>query len=230
MGNPYLSRAAFTALSQLISTSIDEEEGSVNAQLPQIIAAIHNSAPVKTDTTQSPAWALASANAFVAYHSVDPSGAEKEFTKIWKSIWTFLESNDSATRKAAAEALNLLAKCFDPSMINSAVQDPGNSPLGKVISQCQKSLNSLSFARSIPEHLSVISSIIACLRYRDGPTTATAAEVLMSPIIQQVGALRIQKNFEHKETADATLGVAMRVLGPEAFLKLLPLNLEPADR
>lgn len=52
----------------------------------------------------------------------------------------------------------------------------------------------------------------------------------MVPVIQKVGNLRTKKNFEYKEAADGMLGIAMRVLGPEVFLKMLPLNLEPSDR
>lgn len=218
-------------LSQLISASVDEVESNVTSQLPEIIAAIHSSAPVKTDTTQAPAWMLLSANAMVVYNTIDPSGSEKEFGKIWKSVWTFLESNDTATRKAAAESLDLLCTCFSPSMVKAVIQDQDDSTLGKIIAQCQKSLNSLAFARSIPEHLSAISSIISHLRYRDGSRASpTAAEILMVPVIQKVGNLRTKKNFEYKEAADGMLGVAMRVLGPEVFLKMLPLNLEPSDR
>lgn len=231
LGNPYLSRSAFTVLSQLISASVDETESNVTAQLPEIISAIHASAPIKTDTTQSPAWMLLSAKAMVAYNTVDQATSEKEFGKIWKSVWTFLESNDTPTRKAAAEALNILCTCFSPAMIKAAVQEPDESTLGKIIAQCQKSLNSLVFARSIPEHLSAMSSIIGHLRYRDGSRASpTAAQILMTTVIQRVGNLRIKKNFEYKEAADELLGISMRVLGPDIFLEILPLNLEPSDR
>jgi ribosomal RNA-processing protein 12 len=174
---------------------------------------------------------LVLANAVVTYNSIDPSGCEGELGKFWKSIWVFLESADSPTRKSAAGALDMISKCFTDSLIKLAIQDHEKSTLGKIISQCQKALDSLSFARSFSELLFVISSIISRLRYRSGPRgSPSAAEILMTSIIQKVGDLRMQKNFEYKEAADATLSSAIRVLGPQAFLKLLPLNLEPADR
>ena len=40
----------------------------------------------------------------------------------------------------------------------------------------------------------------------------------------------MQKGFEYKENADATLSVAMSVLGPAVLLRELPLNLDVADR
>jgi ribosomal RNA-processing protein 12 len=231
LGNPYLSRSTFTVLSQLMSASVQEDDSNVATQLPEIIHTIHSSSPIKTDTTQASAWMLVLANAVVSYSTVDSSGCEKEISKSWKSVWVFLESVDSATRKTAAESLDLISKCLTPSMIKSATKDRDNSILGKMILQCRTALDSLAFARSIAEVLSVISSMIGRLRYHEGSRSSpTAAEVLMAPIIQKIGDLRTQKDFEYKESADSTLGVAMRVLGPEALLKILPPNLEPADR
>ena len=77
----------------------------------------------------------------------------------------------------------------------------------------------------------MVSSLARALRYRgSGVTNPTAAEVLMPAIMEKIGALRTQKNFEYKEDADKALGVVMSVIGPEALLKILPLNLEPSDR
>lgn len=158
-----------------------------------------------------------------------------ELPRAWKSVWGFMESTDSDTRKSAAEALDHISTCFTPSLIEDALshsrEGTDNSIVVKIITQTQKALDSLTFARSIPELLSVISSLVRALRYRgDMVTNPTAAEVLMSGIVEKIGTLRTQKNFEYKEEADKTLGVVMGVIGPEALLKILPLNLEPSDR
>src|SRR6202011_3922770 len=101
-----------------------------------------------------------------------------------------------------------------------------NSVFGSIISQTSKALDSLAFARSMPELLSVISSLITNLRYRNEcRTTILPAKSPLLPLIQRIGDLRTEKGFQHKEAADATLGTAMRVLGPEILLKILPLNL-----
>jgi len=94
-----------------------------------------------------------------------------------------------------------------------------------------KALRSVAFAQSMPQLLSTVSSLIVGLRYRDvSRSSPTAAERLLLPLIGYVGELRVQKGFEYKEDADATLATAMRVLGPEVLLGVLPLNLEPSDR
>jgi ribosomal RNA-processing protein 12 len=146
-----------------------------------------------------------------------------------------LESVDRDTRKSAAEALELISSCFTPSLVEEALSDARRGVEGsivvRIVAQAQKALDSLTFARSIPELLFVISSLIRALRYRgDEVTNPTAAEVLMPGIVEKIGILRTQRNFEYKEDADRTLGIVMGVIGPEALLKILPLNLEPSDR
>jgi ribosomal RNA-processing protein 12 len=171
----------------------------------------------------------------LAYSSANSEACADDLGNVWKTVWPYLESTDSSTRKAAAETLDLLSKCITPSLVTSAINDVGQddktSGLGKIVAQITKALDSFGFARSISEVLSVISSLIDNLRYREGSRTSpTAAESLLLPLIRKVGDLRIQKGFEYKEAADATLSTAMRVVGPQVLLTALPLNLEPSDR
>lgn len=235
LGNPYLSRSAFSTLSVLLTAISDDDEVALTAQLPDIISAIHSACPPHGDTTVSPAWTLVLARALVSYKETSPNGFESELPRAWKSIWDFLESTDRDTRKSAAEALDLISSCFSSPLIEKALSDArqgtDNSIVVKIVTQTLKALDSLTFARSVPELLSVISSLVRALRHRGGTATnPTAAEVLMLENIKKIGALRTQKNFEYKEDADKTLGVVMGVIGPEALLKVLPLNLEPSDR
>lgn len=173
----------------------------------------------------------------VAFKSADADASSAQLGKAWKAMWPFLESNDLSIRNASAESLGLLAKCFTPALITPAIRESNKSDggepktqLNKIISQTDKALESLAFARSMPQLLSVISSLLLNLRYRDSPAASTAAEILLLPIVKKIGDLRLQKDFEHKESVDATLGSAMSVMGPQVLLRVLPLNLEPADR
>ena len=216
----------------------DDDETALTAQLPDIISAIHSACPPHGDTTVSPAWTSVLSKALASYRETSPGGFESELPRAWKRVWDFLESTDRDTRKSAAEALNLISACFNIPLIEGALSDARNgtdsSIVVKIVAQTQKALDSLTFARSVPELLSVISSLARALRHRCGtatnPTDATAAEILMPGIVKKIGTLRTQKNFEYKEDADKTLEAVMGVIGPEALLKILPLNLEPSDR
>ncbi|KAH7916528.1 armadillo-type protein [Hygrophoropsis aurantiaca] len=232
LGNPYLSQSSYSILSDLFSTASLDEPNSAVDQIPEVLKAVVSSTPSKSDATLPPSWLQLLGDAMLAYHRTDPGACATEFPKVWKTVWSFLESSNQATRKAAAESLESLSNCITPAMVESAVKanssDNSSTVLGNVVSQATKALNSLAFARAVPELLAAISALTSALRIRVGERTAT--EALMMPLISTIADLRVKKGFEHKEAADATLSTAMRVVGPAVLLQTLPLNLEPADR
>ncbi|GBE81173.1 hypothetical protein SCP_0309000 [Sparassis crispa] len=235
LGNPYLSHSAYSILADLLALAVDDPANNIQQQLHEVIKAMLSISSTKVDPTFAPAWAGVLGNAMLAFHAADAEACAAEVGKVWKALWPLLEETDTSTRKAAAQALGMLAQCFTHSFITATIvergQDEHKSVIGRIISQVTKALDSLTFARSIPELLTVISCLLANLRYRgDSRASPTAAELLLLPLVACIGERRIQKNFEHKEAADATLGTAMCVLGPEVLLRALPLNLEPADR
>lgn len=166
-----------------------------------------------------------------SFSTLDPAAAAAEVSKVWKKTWSYLEAKEPATRQAAVECLELLSHSFSPNFVHEATKDPSSKcTLNQIIAQTAKALDTLAFARSMPELMAVISILITSLRHRDSSTSPTAAEILLLPIVAKVGELRTQRGFEYKEAADSTLSTAMRVLGPHVILQILPLNLEPDDR
>ncbi|EKM80725.1 hypothetical protein AGABI1DRAFT_71216 [Agaricus bisporus var. burnettii JB137-S8] len=231
LGNSYLTQTSYSILSDLFSLPDEDEECSFSSQLPEMLLAILSSPPVKTDATVSPAWVQVLGDAMRVYNVVDTDACGKELSRVWKAVWNFIDSNDLKTRKSAAHSLSKLSQCFPTSLILTAVADPqGSSKITKIISQVTLALENIAYARSIPEILVVISNLFIGLKYRPSRVSPSAAETLMLPLISQVGDLRTRRDFEFKEDADATLRVAMQVLGPEVLLRVLPLNLEPEKR
>lgn len=231
LGNSYLTQTSYSILSDLFSLPDEDEECSFGSQLPEMLLAILSSPPVKTDATVSPAWVQVLGDAMRVYNVVDTDACGKELSRVWKAVWNFIDSNDLKTRKSAAHSLSKLSQCFPTSLILTAVADPqGSSKITKIISQVTLALENIAYARSIPEILVVISNLFTGLKYRSSRGSPSAAETLMLPLISQVGDLRTRRDFEFKEDADATLRVAMQVLGPEVLLRVLPLNLEPEKR
>ncbi|KAJ7200710.1 armadillo-type protein [Mycena rebaudengoi] len=230
LGNPYLSQSSYSILSDIFSLPAQDESMDVNEQISDVLKAVLASPPSKSDATLSPAWVQVLGHAMISFHSTDSTAAASELGRVWKTVWPFLESGDGATKKAAAQSLDLLTRCITPAMISSAIAETdARSTLGKIISQTTKALDSLAYAAAIPQVLSVISSLITNLSHKLD-ATRTAAEALLLPLIKHVGDLRVQKGFEFKEDADAVVATAMRVLGPQVLLTTLPLNLEPDDR
>ncbi|KAJ7268814.1 ribosomal RNA-processing protein 12 [Mycena haematopus] len=222
LGNPYLSESSYSILSEIFTLPVEDGSVDVNDQISEVLTA--------ADATLSPAWVQVLGTAIFSYHSTDSDAAATELGRVWKAIWPFLESTDGATKKMVAQSLDLLTRCITPAVIDSALVDKdARSTLGKIIAQTAKALDLLAYAGAIPQVLSVITSLITNLRHKvDG--TKTAAEALLLPLIKRVGDLRVQKGFEFKEDADAVISAAMRILGPQVLLSVLPLNLEPDDR
>ena len=218
-------------MSDIFTVSIDDVSSNIKLQLPDVLRVVLSFPPSKSDVVLSASWVQALGSALVAYNTVDQTASSKELLKVWKSVWNFLDSTDAATRKATAQSLCALSSCFSPALASAAILDQdGSSTIRKIISQMTKALDSLTYALSIPELLTIISSVIRKLQHRDSKISPTAAELLILPLIVRIADLRISKGFEHKEAADATLSTAMHIIGPEALLKALPLNLDPANR
>ncbi|KAI0332309.1 NUC173-domain-containing protein [Cubamyces sp. BRFM 1775] len=235
LGNPYLSQSAYSILSDLLTMSLDDPTVDLQSHISELLRVILSTPPVKTDAALNAAWANVLGNTMLAYHHVNADECVSHLSKVWKALWTLLESPDAATRKATAEALSMVGRCFTPQTIKAAVKEKDTAdhktPIRKIIAQTSASLDSLAYARAIPEVLSVISSLIESLRFRNGSRkNSTAAEQLLLPLITKIADLRVKKTFEYKEAADNTLGTAMKILGPEVVLRALPLNLETVDR
>ncbi|KAH9986533.1 NUC173-domain-containing protein [Russula compacta] len=234
LGNPFLSQNAYSILSDVLSAPTRGDDFDVVSEIPQILKAVLSSPPPKVDRAIGPAWLGLLGNALLTYKEADPQASAGELGKVWKAVWAFLESSDATIRKACYQSLALLAQCLTPETIRPAIQEHGQSEprsaLGKIVLQAEKAFESLAFARSMSELLLAISVLTSNLRYREVPAGPTAAEVLLLPLIQKIGNIRTERNFEHKEAADRVLSQAMGTMGPAALLNALPLNLEPADR
>lgn len=233
LGNPYLSQAAYSILSDLFTASTTTGTASAIEQIPAVLNAVLESPPTKADNSISPSWIRVLGDAMFAYHMADASACATEFNKVWKTVWSYFETKHPPTRKAVAESLALLTRCITSSIVKDSISDgeAGKSPLRSIISQITKALDSLAFASAMQELLSVISALVSNLGVRVGPAkSTTATEALLMPLVSKIADLRVQKGFEHKEAADAVLSTAMRVVGPAVLLAAIPLNLEPSDR
>lgn len=220
-------------MSDIFSATTKDDDFNVVLEIPQILKALL-SYPPEIDKAIAPVWLGLLGNGFLAYKNANPRALAGELGDVWKAVWAFLESSDATIRKASCQSLALLAQCLTPETIGLAMQERGQSEpkstLGRIAIEAEKAFESLAFARSMSELLLVISALISNLRYRETSTGPTAAEVLLLPLVQRIGNMRTEKNFEHKGAADQVLSQAMGTMGPAILLNALPLNLEPADR
>lgn len=162
---------------------------------------------------------------------------------VWGETWTWLKADRVSIRIAAEKALGAMCRyCITAPLIDQAVQaalmggeeDAAKTTLGSIIVELMESLDSLPYMNAVPHILFVLSRLILRLRHRTSipsgydPRPMTAAEVLLSDVIKQIGDLRGTPQFEYGERADDVIGSAIQVIGPGAFLEILPLNLLPS--
>lgn len=138
----------------------------------------------------------------------------------------------------AAEVTQNAASATDNASVSTKKKGKKNrseadkTVVGAITSTLAISMHSVSFAKATPSLLSILTALESRLRLRitppsEGIRAVTAAEILLPELIVYVGGLRLGKQFEYREKADEVLGMAIRVLGPEVFLDMLPLNILP---
>jgi ribosomal RNA-processing protein 12 len=228
LGNPFLSQLAYSLLADLFESAPSTEETNLLTQIPAVLRAVLSSPPSKSDPTLPSAWVHLLGITMLAYHAYDINACAAELPKVWKAVWNWMESPDSAVRSTTAASLGLLIKCMPPPLVEVAIHESSTSEepktlVNRIIRQLTEALDAISYARAIPQVFEVISLLITHLR-------KNASEKLLESTIHKIALLRVNKSFEHKESADATLSIAMKVLGPQILLRFMPLNLEPADR
>lgn len=159
--------------------------------------------------------------------------------RVWMLVKSWIISDEVAIRLASERALCAIARyCItDRHILDAArvvtkkAQGGGaETPVDTIVSDLKDMFHAVTYANAVSSLLSVLSALLSRFRIRipsETPASRTAAELFLSELVQHVGTLRISKGFEYKQQADETLGTAIRVLGPEAFLNLLPLNIIP---
>ncbi|KAJ3791123.1 NUC173-domain-containing protein [Lentinula aff. detonsa] len=224
LGNPYVSQSSYAILSDLFAHS-QEDSAAVFDQnvLPEVLKTVMAFPPAKTDTTLAPSWIQLLGNAMASYSASDSVTCAAQVGLVWKTLWPFLESNNASVRKATVHSLDLLTRCI-------VTAEASDSKLVDIVAQVAKALTSVSHARAIPDLLSLTSSLLTNLYGKGKRVSDDVVEQRLLALVTQIGNLRTEKGFEYKEDADGTLSTAMRMLGPEVLLDVLPLNLEPEDR
>ncbi|KAH8828256.1 NUC173-domain-containing protein [Flagelloscypha sp. PMI_526] len=240
LGDSYVAQSSYSILAELFSLA---EEATSDIKPKNILDSVLSTPPSKSDQVLAPAWSQVLGEALAATYSKTNPTTDEELLKVHLSkahaaLTPCLESSHAPTRKAAAQSYRALCACISSSLVLSAVQEverdkPQNIVL-KLITFLTHSLAAIGFIQvnAIPDLLEIAAALFQALgnfKVVTDHLDGTAAEILLLPFLRHVSALRVQKTFAHKETADQFLGVAMKVVGPEVIFRddVLPLNLIP---
>ncbi len=211
--NEYLTMAAFEVFEIIFEGMADESSSS---KLPRLMEAISELRPSQNDSQLLPPWIAVMSRGYDVSAQMDPEDTFQKLPELMESISGFLASSSHNIRLSASECLiSFLVNCIPDSVIlEPSIYDE------KVLEKVAKSVTSLlsvKYQAAWMEVFSVLSALFGALKWKSSP--------LANDIVHGVGELRGNDSFNGKKEADAVLGKAIEVMGPEAILSILPLNL-----
>ncbi|KAJ2163102.1 pre-rRNA processing protein [Coemansia sp. RSA 552] len=212
LNTPYLSTLSLQALESMFSTareSLDED------QFRDLLVSVIDLKPNVNDGAASEAWLKIIQKGYVAYASISPEACFQSLPDLIDIMLPDIELGKQSTRDTATRSIwALISECI-----------PGNMLESQGIQQIAKTLGG-GLSYRYRESWALVFLLIAALFQR----LAKAAHPVMDEIIVEVANMRMDPEFQFKDEADAVLGAAIRAIGPQAFLEVLPLNLDAVQR
>ena len=211
--NEWLSMTAF----EIFEVMFAGMAGDVSsAKLPKLMQAIEELKPGQNDERLLPPWIAVLSRGYDVSAQVEPQETFHKLPEVFETVAGFLASSSHNIRVSASECLvSFLVNCVPDSVIlNPSVVD--ENMLEKVAKSATELLK-IKYQSAWMEVFIVLSAIFTAYRWRSVD--------LLDEIVKIVGELRENESFSGKKEADDVLGKAVKALGPETILKILPLSL-----
>ncbi|KAK8258421.1 armadillo-type protein [Phyllosticta capitalensis] len=211
--NEFLTMAVFEVFEMIFEGMADEVS---SAKLPRLLEVIGELQPSQNDTQLLPPWIAVLSRGYDVAAQVEPEETFQKLPELFAMMGNFLASPSHNIRISASEGMiSLMANCIpDSVLLEPSIYDEKTlEKLGKHAAD----LLSVKYQAAWMEVFNVIGSMLEAFRWR-------AAPVLIS-VVKVVGDLRSNDAFAGKKEADAVLAKAIRAMGPDNVLEILPLNL-----
>ncbi|KAK9390497.1 NUC173 domain-containing protein [Lipomyces mesembrius] len=210
----------FQSLFTKMGGDSEEKEKMDGAAFTKIVDSIMNLQPVQTDQQRAPTWLAIVAQCFAAYSGIDEAKAFARLPKLFETISDFLESGLPPTVvTSASQCLIALATTCIPCKI--LLEKPLTKSTKRTLSEISKSALSLLSVKYQAAWKEVFGILVALFDALD-----LVADPYLVAAVATIGELRTGEQFEGRAEADGVLSAAIRALGPEKVLEILPLNLE----
>lgn len=212
-GNEYMTMAAFEIFEMIFEGMTDEVS---SAKLPRLMEIISELRPAANDTQLVPPWLAILSRGYDVSAQIEPEDTFQNLPNLFTLILQFLESPSENIRISASECLvSFMANCvprqviIEPSIYDEKILDK--------IAKIAESLLSVQYQAAWLQTFNVLGAMFDALRWRSYP--------IMLNVTKTIGDIRENSSFRNKPDADVVLGKAIRAMGPEAVLSILPLNL-----
>jgi ribosomal RNA-processing protein 12 len=212
-GNEHMSMAVFDIFEMIFEGMADEV---ASAKLPRLLEIIKELRPAPNDTQLLPPWIAILSRAYDVSAQISPEETFQELLEPFNMVATYLESEAKNIRISASECLvSFMANCVPRQvLVDPSIYDE------KVIQQLvntAEGLLTVKYQAAWLETFNVIGAMFDALRWQAAPH--------LLGITKSIGEMRGNESFTGKQEADEVLGKAIRAMGPEAVLNVLPLNL-----
>ncbi|KAF5257397.1 hypothetical protein FOXYS1_12076, partial [Fusarium oxysporum] len=212
-GNEYMTMASFEIFEMIFEGMTDEVS---SAKLPRLMEIISELRPAANDTQLVPPWLAILSRGYDVSAQVEPEETFQNLPQLFDMVAQFLEAPSENIRISASECLvSFMANCIPQNVIlEPSIFDE------KVLEKLAKSAESLltvQFQAAWLQTFNVLGAIFDTLRWKSYP--------IMMNVTKTIGEIRENGSFRNKKEADDVIGKAIRAMGPEAVLSILPLNL-----
>ncbi|KAI8692697.1 hypothetical protein LRP88_07633 [Fusarium phalaenopsidis] len=212
-GNEYMTMAAFEIFEMIFEGMTDEVS---SAKLPRLMEIISELRPAANDTQLVPPWLAILSRGYDVSAQVEPDETFQNLPQMFDMVAQFLESPSENIRISASECLvSFMANCvprqviLEPSIYDEKILEK--------VAKTAESLLTVQFQAAWLQTFNVLGAMFDSLRWRSFP--------IMMNVTRTIGEIRENGSFRNKKDADEVIGKAIRAMGPEAVLSVLPLNL-----
>ncbi|KAK1765569.1 NUC173 domain-containing protein [Phialemonium atrogriseum] len=212
-GNEHMTMAVFDIFDMIFEGMADEIASS---KLPRLLEIISELRPAANDTQLLPPWIAILSRGYDVFAQIEPEETFQQLPDLFVLVSEFMESHSKNIRISASECMiSFAANCIpaqvilEPSIYDEKILEK----LAKVL----EGLLTVKYQSAWEETFNVIGAMFDSLRWRAYP--------YLSVVTGTIGEMRGNDAFAGKKEADVVLGKAVRAMGPEAVLNVLPLNL-----
>lgn len=212
--NEHLTVVVFQIFDVIFEGMAGDEVSS--SKLPRLLEIISEMRPAANDTQLLPPWIAVLSRGYDVSGQIQPIETFQALPEPFVMVSQFLASQSKNIRVSASECLvSFMANCVpDQVLLEPSVYD---EKVFAKLAEVTDGLLTIHYQEAWMETFTVIGAMFDSLRWRSSPYLLNAVKV--------IGELRGSEASSAKQEADVVLGKAIRALGPEAVLNVLPLNL-----
>ncbi|KAI8061708.1 NUC173 domain-containing protein [Gongronella butleri] len=209
--NIFLTKAAFDVFEELFDAQENDLDGD---KLTELLTALCELKPAAHDDRLLPTWLLMISKAYPAYAKLNPILCATGLPTIFELVFRDFEQPSRNYNSMAKCLSTLIEYCVTDEMIHQS------AGLGGIIGLLEGGLG-IHTQPAWKQVMMVQEAVFRKLHRASSP--------LMDRCVTLLGEIRLSPGPSYKEQLDKTLGAAIAAMGPDAFLALLPLNLEPKE-